>query len=141
MKPVLKSLGVLRDKGIWLEITNLIIPGWSDDIQTIKRMCEWLFDNGFSNTPLHFSRFFPNYKLAELSPTPEKTMYEAKNMALRCGLKYVYLGNMNTVDSGNTLCPVCGTELIRRDGYIVKDMMGHQGLCPVCKESIPGIWR
>ncbi len=141
MKPVLKTLGVLRDKGVWLEITNLLIPGWSDDMQVIKRMCEWLFDNGFCNTPLHFSRFFPNYKLTDISPTSEKSMYEAKNIALKCGLKYIYLGNINTPDSGITTCPVCGTELIRREGYIVKNIMGQQDFCPSCKESIPGIWK
>lgn len=141
MKPVLKSSGVLRDKGLWLEITNRIIPGWSDDMQTIKRMCEWLFDNGFSSAPIHFSRFFPNYKLADIAPTPEKTMYEAKNMALKCGLKYVYLGNIHTPDSGNTSCPVCGTCLIRRDGYIVRSDIGSNGICPSCNEKIPGVWK
>jgi pyruvate formate lyase activating enzyme len=141
MKPVLKTLGILRDKGIWLEITNLIVPGWSDDMQTIKRMCEWLYDNGFSDTPLHFSRFFPNYKLTNLHPTPEKTMIEARNTAHRCGLKYVYLGNIYVPACGDTICPNCHATVVKREGYIVRNFITNEGTCPKCGQKIPGIWK
>jgi len=140
LKPVLKTLGVLREKGVWLEITNLIIPGWSDDIQTIKRMCEWLYDNGFSDTPLHFSRFFPAHKMSDLQPTPEKIMLQAREIAHKCGIKYVYLGNISINGGQDTACPLCGTIAVRRDGFIVSSNLGKNGECPTCGYKIPGIW-
>ncbi len=78
LEPVLNSLKTLKDEGVWLEITNLIVPDWTDDMDMIKKMCSWLANNGFSNAPLHLSRFYPQYKLNNLPPTPINTLQEAK---------------------------------------------------------------
>jgi pyruvate formate lyase activating enzyme len=74
LAPVLRTLKVLREEGVWLEITNLIIPTWTDDFDTMRRMCEWLCANGLSDAPLHFSRFTPLYKLNQLPSTPTATL-------------------------------------------------------------------
>jgi len=98
LNPVLNTLKTIKDSHAWLEITNLIIPSWTDDFDMIKRMCEWLVTNGFSDTPLHFSRFFPMYKLSDLSPTSSATLSKAADIAKKAGLKYVYIGNLSGQD-------------------------------------------
>ena len=94
LQPVLDAILAMRNAGVWIELTNLIIPGVNDDMQMIRQMCRWLIDNGLADQPLHFNRFFPRYKMQDLQPTPLKTLKEARQVALDEGLKYVYLGNV-----------------------------------------------
>jgi len=94
LQPVLDTILAMRDAGTWIEITNLIIPGVNDDMQMIRQMCRWLASNGLSGAPLHFSRFFPHYKMQHLPPTPIRTLHSAKEVAEEEGIKYVYLGNV-----------------------------------------------
>jgi len=94
LKPVLDSLLLLRDAGVHLEITNLLIPGINDDEAMIRAMCKWLSSNGLSNVPLHFSRFFPNHKLDSTPPTPLKTLHLARSIAREQGLTTIHLGNV-----------------------------------------------
>lgn len=94
LAPVLHTLEVMRDAGIELEITNLVIPGVNDSPEMITAMCKWLADNGFSECPLHFSRFFPRYKMAGVPPTPVKTLTLAAGIAREAGIKSVHLGNI-----------------------------------------------
>jgi len=141
LQPVLDTLIALRKNGVWLEITNLIIPGWSDNSATINLMCKWLSENGFADTPLHFSRFFPAYKLPELNSTPEKTMIMAAEIAASHGIKYIYLGNMPQLSRENTNCSKCGKAIIERYGFRVRSHIGPNGECPFCGNIIPGIWK
>ena len=94
LQPVLDTILAMKDAGVWVEITNLIIPGVNDDMDMIRQMCRWLSDNGFANSPLHFSRFFPQYKMRNIPPTPLKTLTMAKSIAEGEGIKNVYLGNV-----------------------------------------------
>lgn len=94
LQPVLDTLLTMKSSNIWLEITNLIIPGINDDTKTIEDMCKWLYKNGFGNTPLHFSKFFPCYKQTDINPTPLETLNKARDIALFNKIKYVYLGNI-----------------------------------------------
>jgi pyruvate formate lyase activating enzyme len=94
LKPVLDALLLLRDAGVHLEITNLLIPGINDDEAMIRAMCKWLSSNGLSNVPLHFSRFFPNHKLDSTPPTPLKTLHLARSIAREQGLTIIHLGNV-----------------------------------------------
>lgn len=94
LSPVLRTLEKMRDAGVWLEITNLLIPGVNDDSGMIRAMCLWLADNGFAEFPLHFSRFFPRYRMHDVPPTPLKTLRTAENIARECGIRHVYLGNV-----------------------------------------------
>ena len=84
----------MRDAGVWIELTNLVIPGVNDDMQMIRQMCQWIVSNGLSENPLHFSRFFPRYKMGDITPTPIHTLKEAKQIGQEEGIKHVYLGNI-----------------------------------------------
>lgn len=91
---VLDTLKKLKEQGVWLEITNLIIPSFTDNIEQINAMCQWLIDNGFHDVPLHFSRFFPTHRLSYLQPTPVEILHKAREIAIQHGIQYVYLGNI-----------------------------------------------
>jgi len=139
LKPVLDSLIVLKKEGVWTEITNLLIPTLNDDIKDIREMCRWIVKNLGADVPLHFSRFFPNYRLANLPPTPLETLTEARNTAMAAGLKFVYIGNIRH-EGENTFCPKCKKLLVERIGYVVKQNNVSHGKCKSCGASIPGIW-
>ena len=94
LQPVLDTILAMQKAGVWIELTNLIIPGVNDDMAMIRQMCRWITDNGLSKNPLHFSRFFPRYKMQDVMPTPIQTLKEAKEIAKEEGIKYVYLGNV-----------------------------------------------
>ena len=94
LQPVLDTILAMHGAGVWIELTNLIIPGVNDDRQMIRKMCRWIAANGLSDNPLHFSRFFPKYKMRNIPPTPLQTLKEAEQIALEEGIKYVYLGNV-----------------------------------------------
>ncbi len=142
LKPVLKTLKILKDEGVHIEITNLIIPLFNDDLEKIKQMCVWIKDNLGADIPIHFSRFFPCFKLDMLSPTPVDTLVKARTIALDCGLKYVYIGNIDKSlsDYEDTYCPKCKKKLIDRSGYFIKENNLENGRCKFCKEKIYGHW-
>ncbi len=94
LQPVLDTILAMRDAGVWIELTNLIIPGVNDDMQMIRQMCQWIVSNGLADNPLHFSRFFPRYKMQDIPPTPIHTLKAARQIALEEGIKNVYLGNV-----------------------------------------------
>ena len=129
----------IRQEGIWLELTNLVIPTLNDDLKKVHEMCKWIIANAGELTPIHFSRFFPHYKLKNLPPTPVQTMADVYKTARDAGLKYVYLGNLRS-QAENTYCHNCGALLIRREGYRVPENRLQDGHCPVCAAAIPGVW-
>lgn len=141
LKPVLNTLTTLREEGVWLEITNLLVPSWTDNPDMIKRMCGWLASSGFKDTPLHFSRFHPSYKLLQLPPTPVNILINAREIALKEGLKYVYIGNVPGQDAENTICPGCGKTVIKRRGFAIIENKLNDGECGFCGEPIAGIWN
>jgi pyruvate formate lyase activating enzyme len=141
LEPVLNTLKTLRDEGVWLEITNLVIPSWTDNMEMIRRMCGWLAANGFTLTPLHFSRFHPQYKLQRLPATPVNTLEAAKEIARSEGLKYIYIGNVPGSNDANTICPGCGTIVVERSGFKMTSMKINNGTCSQCNEPIPGHWQ
>jgi pyruvate formate lyase activating enzyme len=141
LEPVLKSLKIFHEEGVWLEITNLLVPEWTDDLDMIKKMCDWLYDNGLYDCPLHFSRFQPQYKLTKLPPTPYETLERARAIALESGINYVYIGNVPGTDAENTYCPRCKEIVIERKGFhIGKNNLDH-GKCGKCGEEIAGVWE
>lgn len=135
--PVLRTLTMMRDAGVWVEVTNLVIPGVNDSLGDIERMCRWLAREGFADSPLHFSRFFPSYRMTGVPPTPTETLVSARDIARRCGINYVYIGNVSLPGAEDTRCPRCGTVLIRRSGYSVEPS-GFGGVCPRCGQEIAG---
>lgn len=140
LEPVLNTLRILREMNVWVEITNLVIPTWSDDYSTIRKMCQWLASNGFSEMPLHFSRFFPLYKLTQLPQTPTSTLIKAREIAQSCGLKHVYIGNAALPGAGDTTCPSCGKVVVERKGYNVSLVKLNNGKCGWCGANINGRW-
>jgi pyruvate formate lyase activating enzyme len=141
LEPVLEAIKIVKKEGVWLEITNLVIPGQNDDPQKIKEMCLWIKENVGDDVPIHFSRFFPSYKLRNLPPTPLETLTKAYNIAKKVGLKYVYIGNVAGNPQESTYCPRCGKILIRRNGYKVLENNVIRGRCKFCGYSIAGFWE
>jgi len=139
LKPVLKSLVVLKNEGVWLEITNLVIPTLNDDMNRIKEMCAWIVKELGPDVPVHFSRFFPYYKLKNLPPTPLATLVEARQTAMDAGIRYVYIGNIRS-NAENTFCPNCKKLLIERIGYVVKQNAIINNRCKFCGMKIAGVW-
>ena len=118
LQPILNGLKILKREGVWVEVGNLIVPTYSDDMDMIRRMCEWLVENLGPDCPLHFLRFIPKHQLDRLPPTPTRTLLEARQVARQCGLHYVYLGNAPEVkDAETTFCPNCGKAVIERRGF------------------------
>ena len=140
LAPILKTLSVLKDEGVWLEITNLVVPSWTDDFDMIKRMSDWLCSNGFSESPLHFDRFIPLYKLTQLPVTPVSTLEKARDIALHAGVKFVYIGNVPGHPAENTYCPKCGAMIVERRGFTILSNHIVNNRCEFCHEPIPGVW-
>jgi len=140
LQPVLDALKIYKDMGVWLEITNLIVPTWTDNTDEIGLMCKWLSENGFKDTPLHFSRFYPTYKLEQLPPTPVDLLKTAYRIAIGEGLKYVYIGNVPGNEMADTKCPNCGTTVIARQGYRITANKIKDGRCIKCNTIIEGVW-
>ncbi len=141
MQTVLNTLKILKEEGVWLEITNLVIPQWTDNMDTITHMCDWLVTNGFQDRPLHFSRFFPMYKLTALPTTPESTLNKAREIAMNAGMKYVYIGNLAGSEGQNTYCPSCKKMLVERRGQTVYSNQIKDGKCSYCGTLIAGVWQ
>jgi pyruvate formate lyase activating enzyme len=140
LQPVLDSLKIYRDMGVWLEITNLIIPTWTDDLDQIRKLCRWLSENGFKKVPVHFSRFHPTHKLEQLPPTPVDILNKAVKIAADEGLIYIYTGNVPGSEVSDTKCPGCGSTLIVRQGYNITVNNINGGRCNKCKRLIDGVW-
>ncbi|KPK96941.1 MAG: radical SAM protein [Omnitrophica WOR_2 bacterium SM23_72] len=141
LEPVLNTLEILKKEGVHLEITNLVLPGFNDDPEIIIKMCLWIKENLGTDVPLHFSRFFPMYQLLSLNPTPVASLERARKIALDCGLKYVYIGNVAGHPAENTYCPRCGKLLIERKGYFILQNNIQDGKCRYCGERIEGVWQ
>ena len=94
LQPVLDTILTMHEAGVWIELTNLVIPDVNDDMDMIRQMCRWLVENDLANAPLHFSRFFPRYKMPDKSPTPIQTLRAAKQVAEEEGITHIYLGNI-----------------------------------------------
>jgi pyruvate formate lyase activating enzyme len=140
LNPVLETLKILKREGVHLEITNLMIPTKNDDPSVIKEMCLWVKRELGADIPIHFSRFYPLYKLRSLPPTPESTLEKARAVALSLGLEYVYIGNVPGHEGENTFCPRCKKMIIQRKGYMVGEIHLKGGKCGYCGKPIPGIW-
>jgi pyruvate formate lyase activating enzyme len=140
LHPVLEALKVYRQSKVHLEITNLVIPTKNDDMDVLKEMCLWIKKELGGETPVHFSRFYPLYKLKGLPPTPVSTLEKARSIALSVGLEYVYIGNVPGHEGESTFCPRCKRMIIKRAGYMVGEINLKEGKCKFCGKPIPGIW-
>ena len=139
LKPVLRALEVMREEGVWVEVTRLIVPGLSDDIGDLRRQFDWMARRLGPDTPLHLSRFHPAYRLQSLPPTPVEVLDRAWELAQDAGLHHVYVGNVPGHPAQDTLCPHCGRAVIQRRGYHIVGNDIDDGRCP-CGARIAGVW-
>ena len=140
LEPVLETLKIIREEGVWLEITNLVIPTLNDEVDDIRRMCEWIKENLGPDVPLHFTRFSPAYKLTHLPRTPIETLEAARKIAMEIGLNYVTIGNVPGHKHNSTFCPGCEKRVIHRIHFTVLENNIEDGRCRFCQYKIPGIW-
>ena len=138
--PVLRTLRRLRDEGVAVEVTYPLIPSLNDDMEEIDAMSRWLVENLGPGTPLHFARFYPLYKLANLPPTPVRTLDRARETAREAGLDYVYVARVTGHEGENTFCPDCGNTVVERLGFVVERVRLKAGKCARCGHPVPGRW-
>jgi pyruvate formate lyase activating enzyme len=141
LKQVLESLQIIKGNGVWLELVNLVIPSQNDSLEKIKEMSLWIKKNLGKNVPLTFSRFYPTHKLTNLPPTPVSTLEKAREIAVKAGLNYVYIGNVPGHKYEDTYCPNCGDKIIDRYGYHIVSNKIIEGRCKFCGYEIKGVWN
>jgi pyruvate formate lyase activating enzyme len=141
LAPVLATLKRLKALGVHTEIVNLVVTGRNDDLDGIRSMCRWVRDELGPETPLHFTRFYPLYKLKSVEPTPVATLDRAREAGRAEGLRFVYVGNVPGHPGQHTDCPGCGARLIERVGFQSTVLALKDGKCTACGREIPGIWK
>jgi pyruvate formate lyase activating enzyme len=140
LAPVLSTLQEIAAAGVHLEIVNLVIPGLNDSLDDIHSMSAWIAEHLGCTVPLHFTRFFPSYRMQHLPPTPIETLEAAVAIADAAGLQYVYLGNAPGHTRNSTFCPQCGERVIHRSHFAVMKNDVVNGQCRFCGHPLPGIW-
>ena len=149
LEAVLETLKYIKhETGVWMEITTLLIPGENDSVMEISKQCAWLMENLGPDVPLHFSAFHPDWKMLDKPNTPHASLFRAREIAKRVGLRYVYLGNIHDFAGSSTYCHKCGEVLIGRDWYELSTWsLTTQGNCKRCGtlchgvfSGLPGEW-
>lgn len=140
LQPVLDTLVLLKKQKMWTEIVYLIIPGWNDDAGELRELCTWIKNDLGADTPLHFTRFHPQYRLTNIPSTPIAVLRTARRIGLESGLHYVYTGNVPGDEGESTYCPACGATVIQRIGFSVLARAMNGGKCAKCGAPIAGVW-
>jgi pyruvate formate lyase activating enzyme len=140
LAPVLETIRIIKESGVWLELSNLIVPTLSDDLDDVRRFSNWIVQTIGPDVPLHFLRFHPQYKLLAMPPTATETLEAAREVALKDGVHHVYLGNVPGHAAEHTYCPGCREMLIQRDGFQVTAKRLKDGRCIKCGRPIAGVW-
>jgi len=140
LQPVLETLAALKAKGIWTEVTTLLIPGLNDDRQEIMQLISFLHELD-ATIPWHVSRFFPQYRLLDIPATSADSIEKILQIGLAKGIKFLYGGNIADSHWSDTHCPQCGKVLIKRTGYLSENPGMQGGECRYCGTKIPGIWE
>jgi pyruvate formate lyase activating enzyme len=140
LKYVLDTLRRLRKHGTWTEIVALVIPTRNDSEAETRALARFVRDEVGPETPVHFTRFHPSYRLQNLPSTPVATLERCRSAAMAEGLRFVYLGNVPGHPGESTYCPGCGKLLVRRFGMATAENRLKDGACPDCRRAIPGLW-
>jgi pyruvate formate lyase activating enzyme len=140
LRPVLDGLVTMRKEGVWTEIVYLVVPTMNDGEKELTQLARWVLNELGPDVPIHFSRFYPQYLMKNLPPTPVKTLEKAKEICDAEGLHFVYIGNVPGHPAENTHCPDCGRLVIKRKGYTVSAIYLKEGRCIQCGTEIPGVW-
>jgi len=140
LDPVRNTIKLMKELGVWVEVTTLIIPDHNDSDKDLNDIVDFIVSVDPS-IPWHVSRFHPTYLLTDKPPTPVETLKRAVNTGYQRGLKYIYTGNVPGEDGENTLCPSCKTVLIERYGFRVLKNLMRDNTCPQCKNPVAGVWK
>jgi pyruvate formate lyase activating enzyme len=139
LQPVLDNIEyIAKHTKIWLEITTLLVPGENDSQEELTKLAAWLVDHAGPDVPWHISRFHPQYKYKNVSPTPLESLELAFDIGRAAGLKYVYMGNVPGGGGEDTMCAGCGKMLVRRMGFTIVENNVADGKCRDCGTDIPG---
>jgi pyruvate formate lyase activating enzyme len=142
LEPVLDTLRYLRSEtDVWLEITNLVIPGHNDSDDEIRRMSDWIVEELGPDVPLHFSAFHPSYRMRDVRPTPRAALRRAREIAKEAGVHHAYTGNVHDPEGDATYCASCGQVLIERRWYELVSWRLEDGACPRCGTRCAGIFE
>src|SRR5687767_1553432 len=143
LQPVLDTLVYLvKETGVWTEITTLLIPGKNDSDEELCAMTKWLRANLGPDVPLHFTAFHPDWKMTDVARTPAATLTRAREIALEQGLRYVYTGNVHDESGGSTYCPACAMPVIVRDWYAIRGYhVSEDGACRHCGARLAGRFK
>lgn len=135
LKPVLETAKAMKQSGVWVEITTLVVPGQNDDKKHSEGVAKFIAKELGKETPWHISKFFPTYKLLYLPSTPPSALLKAYEIGKKAGLKYIYLGNIPLPNYETTFCPKCGSKMIERTGY---EIIRHDkdGKCSRCNQKL-----
>ncbi len=136
IEPVLNAIKKLYSLGIHIEITDLVVPKIGDNLNALDKILDFIGEID-KNIPIHFLRFFPEYKLNYLEPTPIETLEKHYELAKKKGFKFVYIGNVPGHEAENTYCPKCKNVVIKREGLSVVECHVKDGKCEYCGEKLP----
>jgi len=140
LQPVLDAIKAMKERGIWVEITTLIVPGLNDSEEELGEVAKFIAQEVGVDTPWHVSRFRPDYKLRHAQATPLSTLHRARDIGLQAGLRYVYEGNVPGSEGENTYCYNCHHLLIRRYGFgVLENHILPESKCPYCGATIDGV--
>ncbi len=143
LQPVLDTLKYLKhETDVWFEITTLLIPGENDSPAEIEAMTQWIAEHLGPDVPLHFTAFHPDYRMRDKAATPHQTLIEARRIAMKNGLRYVYVGNVNDLGRQSTYCACCGERLIGRDWHRLSEWrLDPSGACLSCGTRLAGVFE
>ncbi len=140
LTPVLENLKLLKQAGVWVEVTTLVIPRLNDHPGQLTALARFIADDLGPDTPWHVSRFHPTHQMTDRGPTPPDTVEAAWQVGKDAGLDYVYVGNLPGSSHTHTFCPDCEARLVERQGYTIRNHMKESGVCPGCGTRISGIF-
>lgn len=138
LKTVLDNLVLMKEMGLWLEVTTLVIPGLNDSDEELREIAAFIRDNLGASTPWHVSAFFPCYQMQDMPRTPPSTIHRACEIGRAEGLHYVYGGNVANREDEATYCPHCHALCMERSGFRV--LTPCTGICPFCGTALAGVW-
>ena len=138
LQPVLDSIVRMKERGVWVEVTTLVVPGLNDSDEELTDIARFIAQEVGIDTPWHVSRFHPTYKMVDRAATPVEALFRVRQIGLAEGLQFVYVGNIHTPDVEDTVCPGCGRTLIVRRGFMVFRNEATGGRCAHCGTTIAG---
>jgi len=140
LRPVLETVKLMKELGVWVEVTTLLIPGLNDSDEELAEIAGFI-GSVDPSIPWHVTAFYPAHKMTDPPPTSRSDLRRARKIGIETGLNYVYQGNVPGEGGENSFCPACNAEVISRFGFQVRVNRLQNGCCSKCGEPIPGVWK